>query len=207
MIKVYGRANSINVRKALWMLDEVGEKFTREDWGRGYRPTSEPEFMSKSEFGVVPVIDDDGFILRESQAIVRYLATKHGRTDLYPAGLKERAICEAWMDWAATDLYLGIRPVFMGLVVKNPAYADPNVIAAGATEWNAQMTRLDRHLARSGPYILGDKFTIADIPVGLVVNRWSSIAFDKPNLPAVAAYYDLLATRPAYRTHGRNGTP
>ncbi len=207
MIKVYGRANSINVRKALWMIDEVGETYTREDWGRGYRPTDEAEFRALSEFGVVPVIDDDGFVLRESQAIVRYLASKHNRIDLYPAGLKERATCEAWMDWAATDLYLGVRPVFMGLVVKNPVYADPKVIAAAASEWNGQMQRLEQHLTKHGPYLMGNAFTVADIPAGLIVNRWSMIDFDKPKLPAVAAYYDRLATRPAFKTHGRNGTP
>ncbi|MEQ1650023.1 MAG: glutathione S-transferase family protein [Hyphomicrobiaceae bacterium] len=207
MIKVYGRANSINVRKALWMLDEVGEKFTRDDWGRGYRPTTEPEFRAVSEFGVVPVIDDEGFILRESHAIVRYLATKHNRADLYPSELKLRATCEAWMEWANTDLYLGVRPVFMGLVVKNPAFADPKIIATAASEWNTQMSRLNSHLSSHGPYMMGNDFTIADIPVGLIVNRWSSIDFDKPSLPAVAAYYNRLATRPAFKTHGRNGTP
>ena len=92
MFKVYGRANSINVRKVLWMLDEVGQPYSREDWGRGYRPTSEAEFKTVSNFGVVPVVSDDGFILRESQSIVRYLANKHARHDLYPADLKTRAL-------------------------------------------------------------------------------------------------------------------
>ncbi|HRK18306.1 MAG TPA: glutathione S-transferase family protein [Hyphomicrobiaceae bacterium] len=207
MIKVYGRANSINVRKVLWMLDEVGEAYSRTDWGRGYRPTSEPEFVAVSPFGVVPVVDDDGFVLRESNTIVRYLATKHGRTDLYPSTLRERALCESWMDWANTDLYLGVRPVFMGLVVKSPAFSDPKMIAAGADDWNDQMRRLDAHLAAAGPYLMGANFTIADIPAGLVVNRWASIDFAKPELKNVMAYYDRLATRPAFRTHGRNGTP
>lgn len=208
MISVYGRANSINVRKVLWMLEEIGEKCERSDWGRGYRATSEPEFQAVSRFGVVPVIDDGGFILRESNTIVRYLASKHGRADLYPTRLRERALCEAWMDWANTDLYmLGVRPVFMGLVVKNPAFADPAVIASAAADWNAQMRRLDEQLASSGPFMMGDAFTIADIPVGLVVNRWASIDFEKPKLENVAAYYDRLAARPAFRTHGRNGTP
>ena len=82
MLKIYGRANSLNVRKVLWMCDEIGVAFEREDWGRDYQPTSDPAFMNVSIFGVVPVVDDSGFILRESNTIVRYLATKHGRTDL-----------------------------------------------------------------------------------------------------------------------------
>ncbi|MBS0242208.1 MAG: glutathione S-transferase N-terminal domain-containing protein, partial [Proteobacteria bacterium] len=118
MLHIYGRANSINVRKVLWMCEEVGEKFTRDDYGRGFTPTSDEAFRRVSEFGVVPVIDDGGFVLRESNTIVRYLANKHGRADLYPSETRARALVEQWMDWAATDLYAGVRPVFLGLTVK-----------------------------------------------------------------------------------------
>ncbi len=207
MLRIYGRANSINVRKVLWMCDEVGETYEREDWGRGYKPTSDAAFQKVSPFGVVPVIDDNGFILRESNTIVRYLASKHGRADLYPTDLEFRATLEAWMDWAATDIYTSIRPVFLGKVVKQPAFADPKVIEAGQTDWNRQMELLEAQLAATGPYITGSAFSIADIPVGLIVNRWKAIEFDKPALKAVADYYDRLAERPGYQAHGRNGTP
>lgn len=207
MLKIYGRANSINVRKVLWMCGELGLPFSREDWGRGYRPTNEPEFQRVSKFGVVPVIDDGGFILRESNTIVRYLAAKHGRTDLYPTDLESRVTAEAWMDWAISDLYQGVRGVFLGLVVKMPSHQDPKAIAASGIEWNRQMKLLDDQLAAHGPYLMGDGFTVADIPAGLIVNRWMSIGFEKPSLPAVSAYYERLSERAAYREHGRNGTP
>ncbi len=207
MLKIYGRTNSSNVRKALWAVEEIGLPYTREDWGRGFRSTSDPEFKRLSNFGVVPVIDDDGFILRESNTIVRYLCAKHGRTDLYPTDLKARATIEAWMDWGSTDFYSGVRPVFHGLVSKNPAYQDPAIINAGVVEWSAQMQRLDTHLAANGPYLLGSQFTVADIPAGIVINRWYAIDFAKPAFPAVAAYYERLSERPPYRVHGRNGMP
>ncbi len=208
MIKIYGRANSINVRKVLWMCDEVGEPFTREDWGRGFKPTSDPAFQKVSAFGVVPVIDDGGFILRESNTIVRYLAEKHGRSDIYPKDLHQRALTEQWMDWAATDIYSAIRPVFLGLQVKMAPFKDDAAgIEAGIKDWGRQMGLLDAHLAQNGPYVTGKAFSIADICVGLIVNRWYGIAFERPQFKAIAAYYDRLAERPAYRTHGRNGTP
>jgi glutathione S-transferase len=205
MLKVYGRANSINVRKVLWMLGELNLPFEREDWGRGYRPTDDPVFRGINPFGVVPVIEDGDFRLRESNAIVRYLADKHGRDDLYPRDARQRATVESWMDWASTDFGSGMRPVFHGLVVKNPAYA--NLVDAGIKEWAAQMRTFDHHLAANGPYATGPKFTVGDIPAGLVVNRWFSIPFEKPEFKAVSAYYDLLAERPPYRAHGRNSTP
>ncbi len=207
MLKIYGRANSINVRKVLWACGEIGIPFIREDWGRGYRPTTEPAFQRLSTFGVVPVVDDDGFVLRESNTIVRYLCAKHGRADLYPAELKARASVEAWMDWASTDLYSHVRPVFMGLVVKNPAFMEPKALAASIDEWTKGMHLLDQTLAAAGPHLMGVPFTIADIPAGLIVNRWYATAFEKPEFANVARYYDKLSERPAYREHGRNGTP
>ncbi len=211
MLKVYGRANSINVRKVLWMLGELNLPYEREDWGRGFRPTDDPVFRQINPVGVVPVIDDPGsgsgvgFRLRESNTIVRYLAEKHGRADLHPKDLRQRATVESWMDWASTELAEGMRPVFHALVVKNPAFAG---MAEGAAKtWAAQMRVLEDHLAKGGPYVMGEAFTVGDIPVGLIVNRWFSIDFPKPDLPAVSAYYDRLAERPPYRAHGRNGTP
>ena len=139
---------------------------------------------------------------------MRYLATKHGRADLYPTELKARAITEQWMDWAATDIYTAIRPVFLGLQVKMaPQKDDAAGIDAGIKEWSRQMGLLDAHLAANGPYVCGKAFTLGDISVGLIVNRWYGIPFEKPQLKAVAAYYDRLAERAPYREHGRNGTP
>ena len=209
MLKIYGRANSINVRKILWLCEEIALPYAREDWGRGFRPTSEPAFRQVSRFGLVPVIDDDGFVLRESNAIIRYLAASRGRRDLYPEDLRARATIEAWMDWAATDLFSGLRPVFIGLHVKTPEFADkPGAIEWGLWQWARQMQLLEAELAASGgPYISGEGFTLADIPIGLVVNRWFGLDFEKPELPAVSRYYERLSTRPAYLAHGRNGTP
>jgi glutathione S-transferase len=205
MLKVYGRANSINVRRVLWMLGELGLQYDREDWGRGFKPTDSPEFRKINPVGVVPVIDDKGFRLRESNSIVRYLAEKHGRHDLYPKDLQQRATIESFMDWSSTDFGNGMRPVFHGLVVKNPAYA--NQVEAGIKEWAGQMQVLEAHLAAGGPFVMGKSFTIGDIPVGLVVNRWFAIPFEKPPFKTVATYYDRLAERAPYREHGRNGTP
>ena len=213
MLTIYGRANSINVRKVLWLCEEIGLPFAREDWGRGYQPTSDAAFQRLSRFGVVPVVDDDGYLLRESNTIVRYLAAKYatgkGAADLYPSDLKTRATIEAWMDWAATDVYTGLRPVYLGLHVKTPEFAGKSeIIDWGRGVWVRQMQALDAELTATGaPYIAGDEFTISDIPVGLVVNRWYGVDFEKPELPAVARYYERLSERPGYRLYGRNGTP
>src|ERR1700709_1664260 len=81
-LRVLGRANSFNVRKVLWVCDELGLPFDREDWGRGYQSTNDPRFLELNPIGLVPAVVDDGVILRESNTIVRYLATKHGAVEL-----------------------------------------------------------------------------------------------------------------------------
>ncbi|MGI9424953.1 MAG: glutathione S-transferase family protein [Hyphomicrobiaceae bacterium] len=207
MLKIYGRANSINVRKVLWICDEIGLPFDREDWGRGYRPTSEDVYKRINPFEVVPAIDDDGFTLRESNTIVRYLATKHGREDLYPSDLHGRFRCEAWMDWASQDLYTDVRPIVMALIFNVPEYQVPEIQKKAIAGWSRVMEMLEQYLSDGDPYLLGQTFTIADIPTGLVVNRWYTLDFPKPELPAVQAYYDRLSARPPFRAHGRNGLP
>ena len=208
MLRILGRANSFNVRKVLWLCDEIGLPFEREDYGRGFRPTNTPEFLKHNPIAQVPCVIDDGFVMRESHAIVRYLAAKHGATNLYPVDLKERQKIEAWMDWVAYDVTHSLRGAFLGGQLKEPPWNNEWFVAQGRKDLTAQMKLLDDHLAANGPYVLGREFTLADIPIGLVVNRWFSLKdVTRPAYPALAAYYELLTARPAYRAHGRNGLP
>lgn len=88
MLKIYGHTGSINVRKVLWLCEEIGLAFTREDWSGKFRSTAEPDFKALSPFGMIPVIDDGGFVLAESNAILRYVAASRARTDLLPTEAK-----------------------------------------------------------------------------------------------------------------------
>ena len=208
MLKILGRANSFNVRKVLWLCDEIGLPFEREDYGRGFRPTNTPEFLKLNPIGQVPCVIDDGFVMRESHAIVRYLAAKHGATGLYPTDLGQRQKIEAWMDWVAYDVTHSMRGSFLGGQLGEPPWNNEWFVAQGRKDLTSQMKLLDDHLTANGPYVLGKDFTLADIPMGLVVNRWFSLAgLERPVYPSVERYYDLLAERPAYRAHGRNGLP
>ena len=209
MLKIYGRANSINVRKVLWTVDEIGIPYEREDWGRGFQPLTNPAFLAVNELALIPAIDDDGFLLSESNTVIRYLAAKHGRTDLLPADPQGRAIVERWMDWQAIDLFNALRNAFIGLVVKAPVPGGEEAIQASLKAWPAQMEKVESQLKKTGAYITGADFTLADISMGLAVNRWfaTDLPIERPELPATSAYYDLLSQRPAFMAHGRNGTP
>lgn len=210
MLKIYGRANSINVRKVLWAADEIGVAYSHdENWGRGYRPLSTPEFLAINPLGLIPVIDDDGFILSESNTIARYLAAKEGRTDLLPADPKDRAAVERWMDWQSSDLTMSWRGAFLGLVAKVPLPGGDEVIQTSLRDWPNKMKSIEGRLAETGAYMAGPNFTLADIPIGLSVHRWfaAEVPIERPDLPATSAYYERLSERPPFMTHVRNGLP
>ena len=208
MLKILGRANSFNVRKVLWLCDEIGLPFEREDYGRGFRPTNTPEFLKLNPAGQVPCVIDDGFVMRESHAILRYLAAKHGAITLYPPDLRRRQQIETWMDWVAYDVTHSMRGAFLGGQLEEPPWNNAWFVAQGRNDLSAQMNLLDEQIDANGPYVLGPDFSLADIPVGLVVNRWFSLKdVKRPDYPALAGYYELLTERPAYRAHGRNGLP
>jgi glutathione S-transferase len=210
MLRIYGRANSINVRKVLWLLDELGLQYEREDWGRGFQPVTDPAFTAINPFAVVPAINDDGFVLSESNVILRYLAAKHGRTDLLPTDIRQRALIERWMDWQIADHSNASRAAFIGGVFKAPVAGGDDAIKASLQQWPKTMVMIERQLESSGGHIAGPEFTLADIPIGLSVNRWFAVDLPdlvRPDLPATSAYYERLSERPAFMAHGRNGTP
>jgi len=207
MLRILGRANSFNVRKVLWVCDELGVPYTREDWGRGYRPTTDDEFKRINPIGLVPAVIDDGIVLRESNTIVRYLVTKYGDGSLYPAEPVRRANVEQWMDWANYETSISLRGAFLGGMLNEPPWNNPWFIEQGRRQITKEVGQLDEHLTAGGPYITGEAFTIGDIPIGLVVNRWFCLNFERPQYPAVARYYEQLSTRPAYMRHVRNGLP
>lgn len=208
MLKIYGRANSINVRKVLWLVDEIGIPYQREDWGRGYEPLTNPAFLAINALALIPAIDDDGFIVSESNTVVRYLAAKHGRTDLLPADPKGRAEVERWMDWQASDLADRARTAFLTIVFKIPQPGGEEAVAASLKAWPEMIGKIEGQLQRTGGHIAGPEFSVADIAIGLAVHRWLSTPIEgKPEFPAVAAYYERLSQRPAFMAHGRNGLP
>jgi glutathione S-transferase len=207
MLKVLGRPNSINVRKVLWLCEELGLPYRHEPWGLGDLSLQSPEYRALNPNGLVPVLCDGDFVLWESNTICRYLAGREGRSDLLPTEPAARARVEQWMDWQASELNNAWRYAFMGLVRKSPAHQDPTAIQASLQQWQRHLQIAEDVLAQSGAYMTGAAFTLADVVIGLAVQRWFMTPFDRPALPAVAAYYERLSTRPGYLKHGRNGVP
>jgi len=207
MLQVLGRPNSINVRKVLWLCAELELTVQHEPWGVPEMPLRSPEFLALNPNALVPVLRDGGLVLWESNTICRYLASREGRTDLLPREPAPRAQVEKWMDWQLSELNSAWRYAFMALVRKGADYTDAKAIEASVANWNRQMTLLDNQLQRTGAFVAGSAFTLADIVLGLATHRWFMTPMQRPALPAVEAYYERLTERPGFRQHGRNGVP
>ncbi|KJZ35177.1 glutathione S-transferase [Pseudomonas sp. B21-040] len=207
VLKILGKASSINVRKVLWTCEELGIAYEREDWGSGFASTHSPEFLRFNPNAQVPVIIDGTVVLWESNTICRYLTGKHHNTHLLPHEPLARARVEQWMDWQATDLNSSWSYAFSALVRKDPEYQDPHRIAVGLRGWNQKMDILAHQLSATGAFVTGSEFTLADIVVGLSVNRWLMTPMERPDFPVIDEYFQRLAQRQGFLKHGCNGLP
>ena len=195
MLKLWGRTNSVNVKKALWCIEELGLRYERVDAGMQYGVVNTPAYRKLNPNGLVPTIDDDGFVLWESHAIVRYLAAKHGK--LYPTDLRTRADAERWMDWTFT-FQAAFRPVFWGLVRTAPDKRDAAAIEEGRKKSAELLGYFDAALSGRN-YVAGDAFSVGDIPMGCHAQLWMRLPIERPKHPALEAWFGRLLERPAYR--------
>jgi glutathione S-transferase len=200
VLRIWGRINSINVQKVLWCCGEVGLRYERVDLGGPFGGNREPEYLRLNPNGLVPTISDDGFVLWESNAIVRYLAAKHAMGSLCPKDLAQRADADRWMDWQMGTLWASLRPAFIGLVRTPSHKRDQAQIAASIGKTSEIWAILDGHLA-ARDYVAGPAVTMADIPLGATAYRWFSLDIERPPMPNLEAWYERLCARATYRAN------
>jgi len=196
MLKILGRRNSGNTQKVLWCCDELGLEYEREDVGRGFGRNDEPAYLAMNPNGRVPTIVDDGFVLWESNVIVRYLCAKHGLGTLCPADLRERIDIERWMDWQQTTLRPRFHALFDALKSTVPVgdAALETLKRALDDAWKVLDAQLGKHA-----YVYGNNLTMADIPFCYIVNRWYRLPIERRGFTHVKAWFDRLCERPAFR--------
>jgi len=200
MLKLWGRINSINVQKVLWALEELKVPCQRTDAGLQYGVVNEPFYRKMNPNGRVPTIEDDGLVLWESNAIVRYLSCKHGPGTLWPNDPGQRADADRWMDWTTSTVAPAMTPVFWGLIRTPPEKRDLKAIEGGV-EKAAQAFQVLEQSLEGRDYVAGKAFTMGDVPLGAFLYRWNALDVNRPRLPKVEAYYRRLQQRPAYKKH------
>ena len=194
-LKLYGVPRSRGIRN-IWMAYELGIDFALIDVVPGAEGSRKPEFMAINPNGHVPFIDDDGLVLWESMAINYYLARKHGGK-LAPANLAEEGLMLAWTAWVLAELEPNAAQAMYHTAMLPEAERNPAVAAAALAAVVAPLAVLDAALAKGGGYLVGGRFTVADLNVfGAVFYLRSSpqVLADKP---AIRAWFEACRGRPA----------
>jgi glutathione S-transferase len=150
--------------------------------------------------GLVPTLEeDDGFLLWESNSIVRYLAGKHSGA-LETTDPKARALASQWMDWQLAVLGPAITPAFWGLIRTPAEKRDAAAIAVSQQKTTEAMAMVEERLGKSA-YLAGDAFSYGDIPVGVMTYRFRQLVPDRPKMPNVERWFAAIAARKAFHDH------
>jgi glutathione S-transferase len=198
MLRIWGRLSSVNVQKVVWCCDEIGLAYERIDAGGAFGRNKTPEYLAMNPNGLVPVIEDEGLVLYESNAIVRYLAAKHAAGTLWPEDLRRRADVDRWMEWQSTGYTPSMTVVFWQLVRTPPEKRDKAAVDASREKGEKHSAILDAHLA-GREFVAGEAFSTADIVVGCAAHRWLNLPMAREARPNLERWYAMLRSRPGSR--------
>lgn len=195
-LQIWGRISSINVKKVVWTAQELGLDFERHEAGGVHGVVKTPEYMALNPNSQIPTIQDGDYVLWESNVITRYLHAKHSAGNFYPEDLQERFDAERWMEWQQTSVNPASRNGFWHLVRLPPDQRDPALVAQSNAAVEPLMAILDAHLATRS-FMLGDRFSMADIPLGCEVHRWLGLPQSRASRPHIERWFATLLARPA----------
>jgi glutathione S-transferase len=201
MIKIWGRNTSSNVQKVMWAVGEIGLPHERIDIGGPFGKNRESAYLAMNPNGLVPTLqEEDGFLLWESNTIVRYLAAKHKAAMLEPADLRTRALASKWMDWQLAVAGPAIFECFWGLIRAPPEKRNHAAIEESKKKTTAAVAMMDQQLAKTA-YLAGGNFSYGDIPVGIIAYRYRQLVPERPPLPNFERWYGAISARQAFKDH------
>jgi glutathione S-transferase len=199
MLKIWGRRNSSNVQKVLWLAGELNLPYEHVPAGGSFGGTHETAFRALNPNGLVPVLQDGDITIWESQAILRYLAAQYGAARFWPAEASRRAVSDQWMDWSQTTFqpaFLG--GVFWGFYRTPEAQRNWPAIEKSLADCGRHLALLD-HVLANQPFLGGQDLSLGDIPLGTLMYRYHMLEIERPRLANVEAWYARLKQRQAYR--------
>ena len=200
MIIVWGRRNSANVQKVMWLIGELNLSYRRHPFGGSFEALDTKEYKNLNPNCTIPVITDGDLLLWQSNVIVRYLAQKYSEGELWPNEIQIRALADQWMEWQQTVAGLDSFIVFHGLIKTPPEKQNRAVIEAAAKRLGQTYQILDQHLC-SNNFVAGKNFSMGDIPLGVNLNRYYNLNIERPELPNVKKWFDRIQQKPAFQKH------
>ena len=194
MLKLLGRKTSGNVQKVLFLLEEIGVPYQREDFGRQFQNTTTPAYLAMNPTAKVPTLVDGDVVIWESNTILRYLAALHA-PEMSGTTPRDRAEVERWMDFLLAAVNPGYLAAFKGAKLP-PAERAPG-FDEQVGDLVGQLKILDGHLSGHQTLALG-RITLADVALAPIIGRCLAFPLDRPALPALEAWFAQMAARPAF---------
>jgi len=193
-LTIYG-APASRTSRVLWLAKELGLKYDHVPVNNRNGDTRKPEHLKLNPNGHVPVIKDGDLILWESLAINNYLAKKHGGP-LAPANLEEEGKTTMWSMWALTELEPPTVQMLMHTLFLPEDKRSPAALAQAQEGAKAPLAVLEAQLGQS-EYLLGNRFTVADLNVSSVASTFGRVKYDISAYPKVSAWLQKCNARPA----------
>jgi glutathione S-transferase len=198
VVKIWGNVDSVNVQKVLWCCEELSLPYECIDARKHFGTLNSPAFKALNPNALMPTIEDNSFVVWESNTIVRYMCATYAPATLWPADVKARANAERWMDWASSTLWPTMLPLFRAYIRTPVVDRDESAIVVARLATIKVLEILDAHLSTTA-FVGGDAFAMADIAVGCAVWRWFVLPLERPDLPHLQRWFDELGKRAAYR--------
>ena len=200
MLEIYGRKNSNQVINVMWAVSEMGLEHIRHNLTGSFGGEDTEAFGKMNPNRLVPVIDDKGFVLWESYAIIRYLTRRYGYDSLWPSDPQQAAIADQWMEWTNSLVMPTFFPIFWQLVRTPKDQRDYDKVAEMANA-TGQLLQIAEKQLEGKTYITGDSLTFGDIPLGALMFKYYTLDIERPSLPNIEAWYARLQEREAYQEH------
>jgi glutathione S-transferase len=235
MLVLYHASHSTCSQKVRLVLHEKGLKFDDVKLDLGKKDQLKPEYLSLNPNGVVPTLVDDGIPIIESSVICEYLDEKYPHNPLTPADLVERARMRAWMHYIEEvavgairvpsfnraflyrfdgldqkrfeDEQMNVRKVRKELFERmgSPKGFGKTEVDRSLAELSETCRRMNEAIAKKGPWLLGEQFTLADVLVMPSIDRMADLGLShlwEGKFPHVSAWYERLKARPSFQaTH------
>ncbi len=198
-LTIYGIART-RTSRVLWLAEELGLDYHHEKLAPAAGDTRRPEFLRLNPMGRVPAVDDSGLIVWESLAINLHLARRYGgASGLGPRDAAEDALIGQWTLFAATELEPDAHEVLVHTVNLPEEKRDPGKRDAALAKLARPLGALEAALTQGGGYLVGGRFTVADLNVANMIFYLRASPEALQPFPALAAWYQAATGRPAFR--------
>lgn len=194
MIKIYGSPMS-SAGRCYWMMEELGLSYEQMPMNMREKQHKSPEYLKINPNGKIPAIIDGEYVLWESMAITNYLAKKHN-SPLAPQNLEEEGHALQWSFWALVDLQPPTINWLIQAMFVPDEFKNPKVIEDAQKILPTYLNTLEVGL-KGKSYLVGDRFTVADMNVATIVGLLYALKFDMSPYTEINKWMGLCTSRPA----------